>query len=335
MSETADNVYKPDTWEKICAVVAASWIIALASYLIIRNQPLEDNAAVLMRILVSMGVAIFGAVIPGFIKVDLTWKGVAIRAGGALALFVLTFFFTPKVFHESFQETAAWERPQTGLTQLNGDFIRLIKSSSDPDLVSQELSNLNQPHINLIAIMQAAERDQTSLSRPSKLVSLYDYLSMAHYQLAEIARYRAIHENIAEPIATQLHKEAIHNAEICVTYATKGLELYNKILNTSPTELHNQMPIWPENLYLLSQQKLREYNYSLDLTWYKTAGRAILSCYGKVPFEQIYNEVILLKAKTTVKDPVEDDPTMKWMLSSTNRKCPERDNNTQKFLNQQ
>jgi len=287
-----------------------------------------------MRILLSLGVAIFGAVIPGFLKINLTWKGVVIRAGGALALFLLTFFFTPKIFHEPFQKKAAWENPQTGLPQLNGDFVRLIKSPSAPNLISLELSKLEQPHINLIAEMQIAERNQTSLSHSSKAVSLYTYLSLAYYQLAAISNYRAIHE-IEGLITIQLHKEAISRAENCIKYASKGLELYKKILNTSPEELHNQMPIWSENIHSLSKTKLGEYNYLLDLTWYKTAGNAILSYYNKIPFEDSYNEVISLKAISTIKDPPEDDPTMKWVLSSSNGKRPEQDNSTKKFLKQQ
>src|SRR5258708_13374969 len=42
-----------------------------------------SNLVVLLRILISLAIAVLGAMIPGFLKVD--WKGrrIAIRAGGA------------------------------------------------------------------------------------------------------------------------------------------------------------------------------------------------------------------------------------------------------------
>lgn len=77
--------YVPARWEKITSYAMAIWIVALVSYLLIRNQRFEDpNLAVGMRILLSLSTAILGAVIPGFLHVDMQGKGLAIRAGGAL-----------------------------------------------------------------------------------------------------------------------------------------------------------------------------------------------------------------------------------------------------------
>lgn len=71
-------------------------IVLFICWLIVRNEPIRDaNLAVLLRILVSLAVAALGATIPGFLRVDLSGAGMAIRAGGAIALFVLTYFFTP------------------------------------------------------------------------------------------------------------------------------------------------------------------------------------------------------------------------------------------------
>jgi hypothetical protein len=51
-----------------------------------------------LRVVLSFSAATLGATIPGFL--DLEWSGIslAVRAGGALALFALTFAFTPDVF---------------------------------------------------------------------------------------------------------------------------------------------------------------------------------------------------------------------------------------------
>jgi hypothetical protein len=89
--------YHPSLWEKIVAVVLAFLVFGLVAYLVIKNEPLQPETAVMLRIFISLAVSILGATIPGFLKVDLSTKGLTIRAAGALALFVITFFFSPKV----------------------------------------------------------------------------------------------------------------------------------------------------------------------------------------------------------------------------------------------
>ena len=92
------SVYQPAPWEKICAVATAVLVVLLVVFLVVRNQPFNDpNLVILMRIVLSTAVAVLGATIPGFLHVDLSVRGVIIRAGGALALFVLTFFYSPTV----------------------------------------------------------------------------------------------------------------------------------------------------------------------------------------------------------------------------------------------
>ena len=95
---TTTQPYQASIWERIIAVVCAVAILGLVFILVLRKEPFTDpNKVVLIRIVLSMATAIIGAVIPGFLNVGLTFKGVAIRSGGALALFVITYFFTPTV----------------------------------------------------------------------------------------------------------------------------------------------------------------------------------------------------------------------------------------------
>ena len=96
-----DNMsYQPQTWEKVATYATALCFIVSIMYLLIRNQAIADpNLVVALRILLSLAVAVFGGSVPGMLRVDLTSKkGVAIRATGALALFVISFLMTPKVF---------------------------------------------------------------------------------------------------------------------------------------------------------------------------------------------------------------------------------------------
>ena len=91
--------YQPHTWEKIVSYATGLIFVATVLFLVIRNQPIADpNFVVLLRILLSLVIAVFGASVPGMLHVDMsTKKGIAIRASGALALFVISFAMTPKV----------------------------------------------------------------------------------------------------------------------------------------------------------------------------------------------------------------------------------------------
>lgn len=105
-SESNDHVKEPGQnmsrhvqgWEKIVVYSTGVLFAGLVIFLAVRNTPFADpNIVVFMRILLSMVVAVFGAVVPGMLSVDFSAKGLTIRAIGALALFVITFLLTPKV----------------------------------------------------------------------------------------------------------------------------------------------------------------------------------------------------------------------------------------------
>jgi hypothetical protein len=88
--------YVAPAWEKICAVATAIVVVAFVGFLAVRNEPFKDeNIVVLLRIVLCLAVAVIGATAPGFLQIDLSLKGVLVRAGGALALFVLTYLFAP------------------------------------------------------------------------------------------------------------------------------------------------------------------------------------------------------------------------------------------------
>jgi hypothetical protein len=78
--------------------LAAVAVISLIGFVVIRNEKFADpNLVVLMRIVLGLSVAIFGATVPGFLNVSWQGSGLVVRAGGALALFVLSLFWTPQV----------------------------------------------------------------------------------------------------------------------------------------------------------------------------------------------------------------------------------------------
>jgi outer membrane protein OmpA-like peptidoglycan-associated protein len=88
--------YHPRLWEQIVAAAAAVTIVGLVGFLVVRNQPFSDqNLVVFVRILLAFATSLLGATIPGTLHVKWSGKGVAVRAAGAVGLFVLTLFFTP------------------------------------------------------------------------------------------------------------------------------------------------------------------------------------------------------------------------------------------------
>jgi hypothetical protein len=86
------------TVERLFALVWASVVFAILLFLIVTDRQFRDpNTYLWVRILLSFAVAVLGATIPGFLHLDWQGGGLAVRAAGALALFALTYFFTPTV----------------------------------------------------------------------------------------------------------------------------------------------------------------------------------------------------------------------------------------------
>ena len=95
---TPKQAYSPSTWERAIAISVSVGIVGLIAYLVIRNQPFADpNLVVVTRAVLSLAIAVLGATIPGFLNVGWSGRGLMLRAGGALALFVVTFWLTPTV----------------------------------------------------------------------------------------------------------------------------------------------------------------------------------------------------------------------------------------------
>jgi hypothetical protein len=85
-----------NSFDRVAAICAALVIVGLAVFLLIRNEPIADPRLFLvLRVVISFSAAALGATIPGFLELGWRGRGLAIRAGGALALFVLTFVYTP------------------------------------------------------------------------------------------------------------------------------------------------------------------------------------------------------------------------------------------------
>jgi internalin A len=97
-SRGRNMAYIAKAWERAIVYLSGAAFLALVGYLLIRNEPFADpNLVVVLRIVLSLVMAIFGATIPGMLKVDFSAKGLTIRAAGALALVVIAYLLTPTV----------------------------------------------------------------------------------------------------------------------------------------------------------------------------------------------------------------------------------------------
>ncbi len=115
--------YRPTTWEKITVAVLAGSIILAALFAALRSDEIPARNFTLLRILLSAAMGFMGGVIPGFLRVDLSLRGVLIRSGGGLALGVLTFFFTPSVVPKDppKSQPVSEVQPQPAIPGLDGD----------------------------------------------------------------------------------------------------------------------------------------------------------------------------------------------------------------------
>ena len=88
----------PAPWEKALGAAVAVSIFLLVGWLAVRNEPFADpNLVVLLRIVLSVAAGILGAMIPGFLGLAWSGRGLAVRAGGALALVILSLVWSPAV----------------------------------------------------------------------------------------------------------------------------------------------------------------------------------------------------------------------------------------------
>lgn len=163
--QAASEPYKAALWERILAAVCAVAILALVFIVVLRNEPFRDqNQVVLVRTILSLAVGVIGAVVPGFLQVDLRGKGVAIRAGGALALFVITFFFSPKVLPLAVNKEQLEKIEKTG-EETRSDVGRIVTKFDSMSVQAVYELPKEEPDVKvletcLIEISQAVQHDR-------------------------------------------------------------------------------------------------------------------------------------------------------------------------------
>jgi len=165
--------YQPAQLEKVVASAVAILIVGLISFLVIRDKPFSDpNFPVFIRILLSLACAVLGAVIPGFLNVDLKAKGLLIRAGGALALFVITFFFTPNVATSEKINDREVNDIKSRIEMLEATVKLLASTAESPDTNPEDAKELRTVKSEVESVIAKAKRNPQSLPPSSLDVAL-------------------------------------------------------------------------------------------------------------------------------------------------------------------
>ncbi len=86
----------PPTWQIIVGVVFGFVFVSAVLVLVIILQDLNAQQYAIVKTVLALAASGIAGVFTGFIEIEGRISKVAVRAGGALAVFVIVFFFTPK-----------------------------------------------------------------------------------------------------------------------------------------------------------------------------------------------------------------------------------------------
>jgi hypothetical protein len=111
-------VQRVDRLEIVLAFLFGCLAIAAVLWLAFRSASLTEPQFEILRIVLALAGGGVGAVIPGFLELNMkTGTKLALRAGGALAVFVVLYFWSP----------ARWQQPPH-----NGSVIQHTEGSESP-----------------------------------------------------------------------------------------------------------------------------------------------------------------------------------------------------------
>src|SRR4051812_4994474 len=122
------QVGKLDIW---LAFVFGCLALAAVLWLAFRSDSLNDQQFEILRIVLALAGGGVGAVVPGFL--DLHFKAgtkLALRAGGALAVFVVLYFWSPTHWQTSPTGTVDQQTSGTNSPAQNGSGNRVIINGS-------------------------------------------------------------------------------------------------------------------------------------------------------------------------------------------------------------
>jgi type II secretory pathway component PulM len=105
------------TWEKITMMAAGAVIIAVLLVIAFLVPEPTKFQVFVFRIVLALGASAFGCVIPGFLNIESRSKLLLLRAGGALALFVLIYLWNPPELATASKPNHSIDTVQTNRSQ--------------------------------------------------------------------------------------------------------------------------------------------------------------------------------------------------------------------------
>ncbi|MFI0843042.1 hypothetical protein [Mesorhizobium sp. IMUNJ 23232] len=156
-------------WEKIVATIAAAACLCMIFYLLWRNEDVSPNLVVMVRAVMALAGGIFGATIPGIVNVRWDAGGFAIRAGGALALFVIIFFGSPTVLPPPEQKPDAVIGPGSRAPALSECWVTCAAAAELPDTTTPVHYAFRMDGENLVIDTVNLYRDLFLSGRPLPL----------------------------------------------------------------------------------------------------------------------------------------------------------------------
>jgi hypothetical protein len=214
--------------ERTVALYTAVAVVALVMYLVLRNKEFVDpNLVVILRIIISLAIGILGATIPGFMRLRYDGGGFSIRAGGALALFVLTFFGTPHV------QSLKLAPPSVQLDTIKQVDVR---SSLGPEATQEQRLNA-QAYLTVPILLRSVRQPSARATLDATEVSFTDDSGRIHqFKWRNFVRMHEERHGVWLGIDEAAHSVAIESGGV----------VYQEILHEPSGQLH-----WRDALLLL------------------------------------------------------------------------------------
>jgi hypothetical protein len=111
---SAKAVRRVNRLEIVLAFLFGCLALAAVLWLAFKNESLTEPQFEILRIVLALAGGGVGAMIPGFLELNVkTGTNLALRAGGALAVFVVLYFWSPAHWGASagtVTQTTRWDR---------------------------------------------------------------------------------------------------------------------------------------------------------------------------------------------------------------------------------
>lgn len=119
--------------EIVLAFVFGCVALATVLWLAFRSESLSNQQFEILRIVLALAGGGVGAVVPGFLDLHLkAGAKLALRAGGALAVFVVLYFWSPAHWQTSPAGTVIQQTNGTNSPAQNGSDNRVIINGAPP-----------------------------------------------------------------------------------------------------------------------------------------------------------------------------------------------------------